>query len=52
MLADPRGRRGRWHSLVSALLAACCAVLSGARSCATVEQWAANAPHDAWDSTP
>jgi predicted transposase YbfD/YdcC len=47
VLADPRGRRGRRHSLASVLLTACCAVLSGARSYAAVGQWAASAPQDA-----
>ena len=46
-VVDPRDRRGRRHSLVSVLLTACCAVLSGARSYAAVGQWAASAPQDA-----
>lgn len=47
VLPDPRDRRGRRHSLVSVLLTACCAVLTGVRSYAAVGQWAANAPQDA-----
>jgi predicted transposase YbfD/YdcC len=46
-LLDPRDRRGRRHSLVSVLLTASCAVLSGARSYLAIGQWARNAPQDA-----
>jgi predicted transposase YbfD/YdcC len=40
-LPDPRGRRGRRHSLVGILLVALAAVLAGARSYAAIGQWAA-----------
>lgn len=46
-LPDPRDRRGRRHSLVSVLLTAACAVLSGARSYLAIGQWARNVPQDA-----
>lgn len=36
---DPRGRRGRRHSLQSILLIAVCAVLAGARSFAAIGDW-------------
>ncbi|WP_260463635.1 hypothetical protein [Streptomyces sp. TRM72054] len=36
VLRDPRDRRGRLHSLVAALLTACCAVLVGACSYHTI----------------
>jgi len=44
LLADPRGRRGRRHSLLSVLLIAAAAVVAGARSYAAIGQWARNAP--------
>ncbi|WP_327710584.1 ISAs1 family transposase [Streptomyces sp. NBC_00464] len=43
-LPDPRGRRGRRHSLVSVPLLAAAAVLAGACSYAAIGQWAASAP--------
>ncbi|WP_229695686.1 transposase family protein [Streptomyces lacrimifluminis] len=39
-LADPRHRRGNRHSFVSVVLIACSAVLTGARSFASIGQWA------------
>jgi predicted transposase YbfD/YdcC len=44
LLADPRGRRGRRHSLWSVLVIAVSAVVAGARSYAAIGQWAASAP--------
>ena len=46
-LPDPRDRRGRRHTLVSVLLTAACAVLTGARSYLAIGQWARHAPQDA-----
>lgn len=46
MLPDPRGRRGRRHSLVSVLLTAACAVLAGARFDLAIGQWARSARQD------
>ncbi len=45
-LPDPRGRRGRRHTLTSVLLTAACAVLAGARSYLAIGQWARHAPQD------
>ncbi|MGH3803597.1 MAG: ISAs1 family transposase [Pseudonocardiaceae bacterium] len=45
-LADPRDARGKRHPFVSVLLAACSAVVAGARSFAAIGQWAKNAPQD------
>ncbi|MFE7245856.1 ISAs1 family transposase [Streptomyces sp. NPDC057580] len=45
-LADPRCRRGKRHPFVSVLMAACSAVLTGARSFAAIGQWASSAPQD------
>ncbi|MDH6502456.1 transposase family protein [Streptomyces sp. SAI-149] len=45
-LPDPRGRRGRRHTLTSVLLTAACAVLAGARSYLVIGQWARHAPQD------
>lgn len=47
MLIDPRGRRGRRHSLVAVLVVACSAVVAGARSFAAIGQWAGSAPQHA-----
>jgi predicted transposase YbfD/YdcC len=44
LLADPRGRRGRRHPLLSVLMIAAAAVVAGARSYAAIGQWACNAP--------
>ncbi|MCX5061398.1 ISAs1 family transposase [Streptomyces sp. NBC_00452] len=49
LLPDPRGRRGRRHSLVSVLLVAASAVLAGARSFRAIGQWAAAAPQHTLD---
>lgn len=46
-LPDPRDRRGRRYPLVSVLLTAACAVLTGARSYFAIGQWARHAPQDA-----
>ncbi|MFK0223838.1 ISAs1 family transposase [Streptomyces vinaceus] len=46
ILPNPRDRRGRRHSLMSVLLTACAAVLTGAKSFTAVGQWAAAAPED------
>ncbi|ANZ13566.1 transposase family protein [Streptomyces noursei] len=43
-LPDPRDRRGRRHHLVSILLTACAAVLTGSKSYAVIGQWARSAP--------
>ena len=43
-LPDPRCRRGKRHSLLSVLLVAASAVITGARSYAAIGQWAAAAP--------
>jgi hypothetical protein len=46
-LTDPRHRRGKGHPLVCVLLAACSAVVAGARSFAAIGQWRRNAPQEA-----
>jgi predicted transposase YbfD/YdcC len=46
-LTDPRHRRGRRHPLTCVLLAACSAVVAGARSFAAIGQWTRNAPQQA-----
>jgi hypothetical protein len=46
-LTDPRHRRGKRHPLVCVLLAACSAVVAGARSFAAIGQWTRNAPQEA-----
>lgn len=46
-LPDPRGRRGRRHTMMSVLLIAAAAVVAGARSYAAIGQWAKNAPQAA-----
>ncbi|MGZ0199416.1 ISAs1 family transposase [Streptomyces sp. RM1] len=46
-LPGPRDRRGRRHPFVYVLLVACSAVVTGAKSFATIGQWARNAPQDA-----
>lgn len=46
VLRDPRGRRGRRHSLVAVLLTACSAVLAGAHSYLAIGQGARHAPQD------
>jgi hypothetical protein len=38
-VADPRGRKGRRHSLVAMLATVICAVLSGARGYGAIAQW-------------
>jgi predicted transposase YbfD/YdcC len=43
-VADPRARKGRWHSLASVLATAAAAVLAGARSVAAIGEWAADQP--------
>jgi hypothetical protein len=45
-LPAPRHRRGKRHPLVSVLLTACSAVLTGAKSFAAIGQWASRAPQD------
>jgi predicted transposase YbfD/YdcC len=46
-LTDPHHRRGKRHPLVCVLLAACSAVVAGARSFAAIGQWARSAPQHA-----
>jgi hypothetical protein len=45
-LADPRCRRGKRHPFVAGLLIACSAVVTGARSFVTIDEWATDAPQD------
>ncbi|MEV6212268.1 transposase family protein [Kitasatospora sp. NPDC051914] len=47
LLPDPRDRRGLRHPLVSVVLVAASAVLTGARSFRAIGQWAAEAPQHA-----
>ncbi|WP_326642347.1 transposase family protein [Streptosporangium sp. NBC_01755] len=45
LITDPRSRRGRRHSLVSALAVVACATAAvGGDSLTAIEQWADNAP--------
>src|SRR5512132_2385352 len=44
MLADPRDRRGRRHTLASVLAVSAAAVAAGARSVTAIAEWATDAP--------
>lgn len=45
-ITDPRKRRGVRHSIVHVLGVAACAVLCGARSFASIAEWATDAPRE------
>ena len=45
---DPRGRKGRRHSLAAMLAATICGILTGARGCTAIAQWIGNQEQEFW----
>lgn len=47
-IPDPRGRKGRRHSLAAMLAAITCGILTGARGCTAIAQWIKNQDVEFW----
>lgn len=47
-IPDPRGRKGRRHSLAATLAAVVCGILTGARGCEAIAQWVRNQDRKIW----
>lgn len=45
---DPRGRKGRRHTLAATLAATVCGILTGARGCEAIAQWVRNQDRTIW----
>jgi len=47
-IPDPRGRKGRRHSLAAMLAATICGLLTGATGCTAIAQWIGNQEPEFW----